>query len=238
MLQPHTLSHGRIVLVCVTITTVVLLTAQQPTLHNSPNTFPFALPSCLCVHPLVLLSVIITTTTTTYRCCHFRWYLPTYEPRHVLPLQFDYSARSSQAEVWLPLLKPTPMTESLSPPPKPYTAAAAGLRGFLAPSSSFARRRTSALGGFGQAAANSHRKGGDNSVPDSWWGRISGASRRRRRAAARAAAAEAAAVMHDVGNGVAVPEGDWLVPLRGETQLSVELEMPPWPEPDMVHVSV
>lgn len=42
--------------------------------------------------------------------------------------------------------------------------------------------------------------------------------------------------MHDIGNGVFVPEGDWLVPMRGETQLAVELEMPGWPEPDMVQV--
>jgi hypothetical protein len=42
--------------------------------------------------------------------------------------------------------------------------------------------------------------------------------------------------MHDVGNGVSVPEGDWLVPLKGETSLTVELEMPGWSQADMVQV--
>lgn len=42
--------------------------------------------------------------------------------------------------------------------------------------------------------------------------------------------------MHDLGNGVLVPEGDWLVPMEGDTSLTVELEMPGWSQPDMVQV--
>lgn len=65
---------------------------------------------------------------------------------------------------------------------------------------------------------------------------LAGRSRRRRKAAARAAAAAAASTLYDIGNGVSVPEGDWLVPMKGETSLTVELEMPGWPQADMVQV--
>jgi len=172
-----------------------------------------------------------------------RWYLPAHEPRHVLPVHFDYSA-GRQAQVWMPLLKPSPLAESLSPPAKPYSPAAAGLRGLLTTSSSSPRSSSSKFrtSGFGFSPASRFRSSSSasssssNGTRDSFWARVSGASRRRRRAAARAAAASAAAVMHDIGNGVSVPEGDWLVPMRGETQLAVELEMPGWPEPDMVQV--
>jgi hypothetical protein len=64
-----------------------------------------------------------------------------------------------------------------------------------------------------------------------------GRARRRRRAAARAAAAATSGVQYDVGTGVSLPDGDWLVPLKGATQLAVELEMPGSPQPDMVQVS-
>jgi hypothetical protein len=63
-----------------------------------------------------------------------------------------------------------------------------------------------------------------------------GRARRRRRAAARAAAAATSGVQYDVGTGVSLPDGDWLVPLKGATQLAVELEMPGSPQPDMVQV--
>lgn len=169
----------------------------------------------------------------------YRAYLPSHKARHNLPLHFDYAAGPSQAMVWVPLLKPCPLADSLSPPAKPYTAASAGLRGFLTPGSSSYSRR-SKISGLGFSPVSRHSSGGaaDNSTTDGLWARISGRSRRRRRAAARAAAAADSSVMHDVGNGVSVPEGDWLVPLWGETQLAVELEMPGWPQADMVQVSL
>lgn len=113
--------------------------------------------------------------------------------------------------------------------------------------SPLSRRSSSGNSGSNDAAAagssdtdssSSGGKGGGNKG-GGFITRLLSARRRRQRAAAAAAAAAAAeaSVGYDVGNGVLVPESEWLLPLRGATSLAVELDMPGWPATHMVQVS-
>ena len=138
----------------------------SPALHTSHQH-----PPCMCLFMLMLLPSL--------PC---RWYLPAHEASHSLPLHFDYAAGPAAAVVWVPLLKPSHLADSLSPPSKPYTAAAAGLRGFLTPSSSssYGRQSSSSSGrtGLGFSPLSRHSSSGsssDNSTAgEGLWARISG----------------------------------------------------------------
>jgi hypothetical protein len=114
------------------------------------------------------------------------------------------------------------LTASLTPPAirsASRTAAAAG-------GSSNADTLQGAGGflGLGASPANRLRSSGSS-------GGSGSGSRGRRRGGSSSSSSGV-----DVGGGVRVPERDWLVPPHGKMQLTVELDMPDWPEPDLVQV--
>jgi hypothetical protein len=195
-----------------------------------------------------------------------RWYLPAQQTHVSLPLHFDYAAGPAAAGAWLPLLRQTPLTATLTPPPnqQPLSAAAAALsfQGNLGPGGSFSVASSDADGsagglgfgrqlgflglGFGPVSRAADR-GGPNSRQRSgsrgWFGLgfgRSSSSRGRGKGNAAAPGTTDGAVFRaggvDVGSGVVVPEGEWLVPSWGRMGLAVELEMPRHPEPDLVQV--
>ncbi|KAF8065764.1 hypothetical protein HT031_002824 [Scenedesmus sp. PABB004] len=161
-----------------------------------------------------------------------RWYLPAHVTAASLPLHLDYAAGAGAARAWAPLLRATPLTAALSPPPPPPGRApgapgAPGLTftGSLGPGGSFSvaspdgGQQGSLLGPGGDAAAAA-----------------AGAPRRRGAGGGAAAGGGGAAAAGgvDVGGGAVVPAADWLVPLQGRTRVVIDLTLPAWPEADLL----
>lgn len=148
----------------------------------------------------------------------------------MLPLYMDYAAGPSAAGAWVPLLRNTPLTATLTPPshqrPPPAASGISMQGSFSLGADSGFGSQLGFLGlGFGpgsRAVARQSSRG--------WLGRSKGARQQR-------SSSSGAARGVDVGSGVVVPEGDWLVPLWGRLGLQVELEVPRWPESDLVQVS-
>lgn len=173
-------------------------------------------------------------------------------------MHFDYAAGPATAGAWLPLLHPSPLTAALSPPPHRVSAAAAGfapiqIQGSLGPGSTISLSSSSSSNNKGTAVATAQ--------PAGFWGQDGGflglgfspASRAAvkqgnrsgwLRRKGRGSSSSSSSVSSsgglpggvDVGSGVFVPEKEWLVPQWGKMGLSVELELPGWPETDLVQV--
>ncbi|KAF6264817.1 hypothetical protein COO60DRAFT_22651 [Scenedesmus sp. NREL 46B-D3] len=187
-----------------------------------------------------------------------RWYLPAQHAHVSLPLHFDYAAGPAAAGAWLPLLRQTPATAVLTPPPhqQPLSAAAAlSFQGSLGPGGSFSVASETAGGGsggglgfgrqlgflglgFGPASRAAGGAAGGRQRSSRGW--LRGFGRRGGKASERGAAAAGAARRGagvDVGSGVVVPEAEWLVPGWGRMAVAVELEVPRQPQPDLVQLT-
>lgn len=180
-------------------------------------------------------------------------------------MHFDYAAGPSAAGAWIPLLRTSPITATLSPPHQRVSAAAAGLspiqiQGNLGPGSSlsFSSSGSSSSGaatagfwgheggflglGFGPASRAAAAASKSKVTASSGWFRRSRAKAGKGSSSRRSTSSSSSGVGGglfggvDVGVGVYVPERDWLVPLWGRMGMKVVLEMPGWPETDLVQV--